>query len=108
MLRPFALTQGRAAAVIDLPLDAIVTSTDRARHLAHRMVAERARIVQLCAEPHSIAEIGALIGVHLGVARVLVADLMASEFVELSTADFDDDGPDVSTLERLLDDLQTF
>lgn len=61
----------------------------------------------MCAEPLSVAEISAHLGVHLGIARVLVGDLVASGAVVLTTSESGDDGPNLDTLERLLDDLQS-
>ena len=108
-VRQFALTQGRARSLgEDLPLEAVVTVTEAcARRLAAAPPRlEQARIVQLAASPLSIAEVAAHLRVHLGVARVLVSDMVADGIVALNTADFDDDGPDLRTLERLLDDLE--
>jgi hypothetical protein len=107
-VRQFALTQGRARSQgADLPLDAIVTVTAAcARRLAAEPPSlEQARIAHLAASPLSIAEVAAHLRVHLGIARVLVGDMVADGCLALSTADFDDDGPDLRTLERLLDDL---
>ena len=58
------------------------------------------------ATPISIAEVAAKLQVHLGIARVLVSDMADQGLLALSTADFDETGPDLRTLERLLDDLQ--
>jgi hypothetical protein len=108
-VRQFALTQGRARSLgEDLPLEAVVTVTEAC---AHRLAAdpprlEQARIAELAVSPLSVAEVAAHLRVHLGVARVLVSDMAAAGLVALSTADFDDDGPDLRTLERLLDDLE--
>ncbi len=45
-------------------------------------------------------------GFHLGIARVLLSDLAAGGLVEIAPAIHDANGPDLHTLERLLDDLQ--
>jgi len=106
-VRQFALTNGRARSTGEnLPLDTIVTLTDRGQAVARMLVGEQARIATLCRQPVSIAEISAHINVHLGIARVLVSDMVVDEIVGVSTSDFDDHGPDLVTLERLLDDLQ--
>lgn len=106
-LRQFALTQGRAKSVLaNLPLDTLVKSTALGDRSAYRLAAEQARILDLCRSPQSIAEIAAHLEVHLGIARVLVGDLVGDKLVAISTNDFDDNGPDLATLERLLDDLQ--
>ncbi len=104
-VRQYALTQGRARSVgLDLPLDALVETTKLGVELMPRLTGEQLSIVTLASEPLSIAEISAHLHVHLGVARVLVSDLVAHELVAVSAVP-DDDGPDLNTLERLLVDL---
>jgi hypothetical protein len=106
-VRQFALTQGRARSVgRDLPLETLVlaTPTGRAR-LAH-LAAEQAFVVERCRTPIAIAEIAARLRVHLGVARVIVSDMFAQDLVAISASTLDGEGPDLVTLERLLDDLQ--
>jgi len=106
-VRQFALTQGRARSIgTDLPLDTQVQTTLSGRNRERELVAESAAILRMCRTPISIAEISAHLHVHLGVARVLVSDLAATGDVAVTTADHDENGPDLLTLERLLDDLQ--
>ena len=106
-LRQFALTQGRAKSILsNLPLDTLVKATALGTSALARLPEEQARIVELCFTPKSIAEVAALTDVHLGIARVLVGDMVAQKLASISTNDFDEDGPDLDTLERLLDDLQ--
>ena len=54
------------------------------------------------------AEISAHLHVHLGIARVLVSDLVAHGHVAISDTDTGNNGPDLPTLERLLDDLKAY
>ena len=106
-LRQFALTQGRAkSALSDLPLDTLVKATPLGERSQYGLAAEQSRIIELCLSPKSIAEVGALLEVHLGIARVLVSDLVDQKMVLISTSEFTENGPDLDTLERLLDDLQ--
>jgi Protein of unknown function (DUF742) len=77
-LRPYLLTSGRAEPVDrTLEIEAQVLTTglgvDRYRVLAF----EQRDIVRLCTSTRSVAEVAALLGLHIGVARVLVADLAA-------------------------------
>jgi len=44
-------------------------------------------IVALCAEPMSVAEISAALHLHLGVTKVLVADLHAAGYVDVYSFD---------------------
>ncbi|MFN0091117.1 MAG: DUF742 domain-containing protein [Acidimicrobiales bacterium] len=101
------MTQGRVRSIgQDLPLDTLVQATKAGTGRADRMPAEQAAIISLSQRPLSIAEIAARLHVYLGVARVIVSDMVASSYVAISTSDYADDGPDLPALERLLDDLQ--
>lgn len=105
-VRQFALTSGRVHSYgVDLPLDTIVARSATPPP-GPPPSPEAAQILALCARPLSIAEISAHLGVHLGIARVLVSDLVQLGRVAVTTGVTDDDGPDLATLERLLDDLQ--
>lgn len=108
-VRQFVLTKGRSRSLgADLALDTLVTLTDagRRRAVGGELQAEAAQIARLLDGPLSVAEIGAHLHVHLGIARVLVSDLVAAGIAAVSASDFDESGPDLGTLERLLDDLQ--
>ncbi len=105
-VRQFAMTQGRANSVgRDLPLDTLVETTTLAASVRERLVGEQALIVDLAQSAVSIAEISARLHVHLGIARVLVSDLVAHELVAISAAPVSEDGPDLATLKQLLVDL---
>ena len=75
LTRPYVLTGGRTRSAADLPLEAIVV--DRASVLPVGAAPELVAIVELCGTPHSIVEIAAILGLQLGVVRVLVGDLTA-------------------------------
>ncbi|MGG7104805.1 DUF742 domain-containing protein [Rhodococcus sp. 24CO] len=83
LVRPYALTEGRTKPSIDLPLEAIVATVEDA--IAKNLAPEdiRGSIVALCGQRISIAEIGAYLGVPIGVARVLVADLVVAGALEV-------------------------
>jgi hypothetical protein len=103
-LRQFALTQGRSISVgAELPLEALVSASWLER--PHVLTSEQNAIHHLCSSPHSIAEIASHLRVHLGIARVLVGDMVALGLASV-TANDNDEGPDITTLERLLRDLQ--
>ncbi|QCB49627.1 DUF742 domain-containing protein [Rhodococcus sp. PAMC28707] len=78
LVRSYAITEGRTKPSIDLPLEAIVATVEDV--IASGLAPEdiRSSIVALCGQRISIAEIGAYLGVPIGVARVLVADLVVS------------------------------
>lgn len=81
-VRPFIVTGGRTRPLHDgLRIETLVVATATA--LAAQLHFEQRQIVRWCRTPISLAEIAALIGVPLGVARVLVADLYTDRLVEL-------------------------
>jgi hypothetical protein len=84
LVRPYTLTAGRTDTAVDLPLEAPVQTLQSA--LFHRWPPHdvRGRIVQLCIKSPSVAEISAQLDVPLGVARVLVGDLVTSGYLRVS------------------------
>ena len=85
LVRPYTLTAGRTDAGVQLPLEApvgIVTPT-RPAHWPGNDV--RGQILSLCAERPSVAEIAAHLSLPLGVARVLVGDLVVQGYVQVHT-----------------------
>ncbi|MVU76045.1 DUF742 domain-containing protein [Nocardia sp. ET3-3] len=91
VVRPFMMTSGRTTPVVDgLRIETLVRATPASLSAPLRFELER--VVRLCQRPHSIAEIGAALRVPIGVARVLVSDLVSAGHVsvggtdELSTA----------------------
>ena len=73
----YALTGGRtrSGAGRDMPVETLVTATSAAGR-ANDLQLEYQTTVELAARPISIVEIGAALGVPVGVARVLVSDLV--------------------------------
>ncbi|MDT5010123.1 MAG: hypothetical protein QOH57_1740 [Mycobacterium sp.] len=88
LVRPYTLTAGRTRASISLPLEAQVELTEpSARHnwLPNDV---RAEIVKFCATRPSVAEVAAKLDLPVGVARVLVGDLVEGGHLRmLSTLD---------------------
>jgi Protein of unknown function (DUF742) len=91
--RPYLLTGGRTD--VDDPAIAMETIVVAARHRpthewdARRPMysSERGAILALCERPLSVAEVAAHRRIPLGVARVLVADLVAEGLLASSAAD---------------------
>jgi hypothetical protein len=83
LVRPYTLTAGRTGTNVDLPLEAPVQTLQGG--LAHRWPANDARgkIIQLCVKSPSVAEISALLDMPVGVARVLVGDLVLSGYLRV-------------------------
>lgn len=106
----YALTRGRAHhAGPELPLETVVTAASPPPHGAH-LQAESLAIVRLCgAGPLSVAELGATLRVPVGVARVLVGDLIAAGHLvaHLPEPTTSDGRPSAAVLGRLLDGLRS-
>ena len=106
----YAFTGGRTRAVgQDLPLEAVVTATGLSLATGASLQMESRAIVEMCAHPKSLAEIGAALKVPVGVARVLVGDLANGGYldVHLPRTSADDGGPGHALLGRLLDGLRS-
>jgi hypothetical protein len=82
LLRPYLMTSGRTKPVDHtLEIEAQVM-TSRLGAASHPdLTFERRDIISLCRETRSVAEVAALLKLHIGVARVLVADLAAAGYV---------------------------
>lgn len=101
VVRPYLLTRGRTRS--SLPIEAVVTA---ARPLAEggRLSTEARDILALCTVPSAVAEVSAHLRMPLGVARVLVSDLVDDGW--LSTSEVAGERPDVDLVERLINGLR--
>lgn len=83
LVRPYTLTAGRTGSTVDLPLEAPVQALQAG--LSHRWPADDARgkITQLCVSSPSVAEISARLQMPVGVARVLVGDLVLAGYLRV-------------------------
>jgi hypothetical protein len=85
LVRPYTLTSGRTQTRVDLPLEAPIgtlTSSKPPRWPGNDV---RGRIVTLSVEHPSVAEIAAQLALPLGVARVLIGDLVTQGYVQVHT-----------------------
>jgi hypothetical protein len=81
-VRPFIVTGGRTRPLHDgLRLETLVEALPAA--LSAPLQFEQRQIVELAQRPVSVAEVAARIGVPLGVARVLIADLYTGKYISL-------------------------
>jgi hypothetical protein len=107
IVRPYTRTGGRTRTSIDLPLEALVVTTPLGRQSETFAQPETREIALLCHDVRSVAEVAALIGVPLGVARVLIADLAETGVVTVHNGAPSGDGePDLALLERVLSGLR--
>lgn len=101
-VRPYVLTRGRTRSTVELPVEALVTVGSAAGRSGG---ATEASLVQLCQVPRSVAEVAALAGLPLGVARVLIGDLAGTGalIVHRTAGGY---GPDLALLNRVLTGLR--
>jgi hypothetical protein len=104
LIRPYAMTGGRTTAISEISLEAQVQASTRASHHLGAYRWEAAKVVELVQTPMALIEIAARLEIPIGVARVLVADLVADGAVVLhvpeKTQSF------ASLLERVLDGVR--
>ena len=102
-LRPFVITAGRVSGQDgDIGLETQVTANPGA--VTGGLSPEKRAIVALCAEPLSVAEISARLGLHFGVTRILVGDLRADGLLHVHV--LDNDFPDPETIMRVIRGLR--
>ena len=104
LVRLYAVTGGRTVSSTRLAMEALVSSATSAR-LGLSYVREYRAISELCHQVRSVAEISALLGVPLGVARVLISDMESEGLVRVHHPHTDAGGPDLRLLERVLSGL---
>ena len=77
-MRPYALTSGRTESVVDLPIEATLEVLPSGRTTVWPEGDLSGRIIELCGASQSVAEVSAKLSVPLGVARVLIGDLISA------------------------------
>jgi hypothetical protein len=83
LVRPYTLTSGRTESVVHLPLEAPIRTVRFAPEPRWPGSDVRAKILELGAESPSVAEIAALLALPLGVARVLIGDLVTQGYLRV-------------------------
>jgi Protein of unknown function (DUF742) len=107
IVRPYARTGGRTGTSMNLPLEALIVTTPLGRFSESFAQPEAREIALLCQDVRSVAEVAALIGVPLGVARVLIADMAETGWVAVHNSAPPENGePDLALLERVLSGLR--
>jgi len=102
LLRPYAITGGRTDAPKSLRLESLVRRTDQAEGVSAQRW-EAARIVAMADRPIAVIEVAARVGLPIGVAKVVIADLIAEGV--LTTGPLPTETAFSSVLERVLDGL---
>lgn len=108
LVRPYSLTSGRTRPAIELALEALIQCLPDVQADLLELNNIEAAIVELSQQSPSVAEIAARLGQPLGVARVLVADLVESGYLQV-LATLQDDSSDSERrelIERVLSGLR--
>ena len=102
--RPYTITRGRTRPVGDeeIEVETLVWTTSMAASLPPTMSAHWRSVADMCQDVISVAEVGARLGVPIGVARVLVGDMAKAGLVSLQRPRHASDHPDIGLLERVL------
>lgn len=107
IVRPYSRTGGRTRPAQHLALEALVSTTAGGRRDDALIDAEHQAIAMLCRQPRSVAEVAALLAVPLGVARVLLGDMVDMGLVTVHRSPSDEGCVmDVAFLERVLAGLR--
>lgn len=83
LVRPYTLTAGRTDSSVNLPLEAPVETLNSTRGHRWQPNDVRSEIVKLCVNSPSVAEVAAQLSLPLGVARVLIGDLVSSGYLRV-------------------------
>lgn len=107
LVRPYFRTRGRTRPSYDLPIEALVSTSERGRILDRVKVPEHRSICGLCLDTRSVAEVAAYLRMPLGVARVLIGDVVDLGLVLVhSTTSVVGDRPSIEFMERVLSGLR--
>ena len=112
LVRPYSRTGGRTHATMELAIEALISTTDSGRAHAAHMDGAHQPIAELCQQSRSVAEVSALLRIPLGVARVLVSDMVGMGLVVVHQASAGADSgaagrPSVHLMERVLAGLRS-
>jgi hypothetical protein len=85
LVRPYTLTAGRTEPRVHLPLEAPIGKRATAKESQWPGNDVRGQIITMSLEFPSVAEIAAGLALPLGVARVLIGDLVAQGYLQVHT-----------------------
>jgi hypothetical protein len=108
LARPYSWTEGRTEPSVELAIEAQVQATAEGQAAQFTPTSPLWMVMRLCAERCSIAEVAAHLSLPLGVAKVLVADLVAEGLVVVQATLSDDATVDErrELIERVLSGLR--
>lgn len=102
-VRAYAWTAGRTRSSGRLEIETLVVTAARAEELFTTMRSEHQAVARLCRQTRSVAEIGALLQLPIGVVRVLLDDMAGLGLVTVHHNEAGADArPDLALMERVL------
>jgi hypothetical protein len=105
IVRPYSWTGGRTTSDFQLEIETMVSVGEEL--YAGPIKAEYQDVMALCEGPRSVAEVAALLGIPLGVAKVLLGDMAERGLLDVhATAVAEGDIPDLGLMERVLSGLR--
>lgn len=103
LIRPYAITGGRTdVAGTGIELESQVVATGRASPQRYRW--EAAKVIEVCERPVALVEIAARLDIPIGVARVVVADLVGAGALEVKAPEVESSYTEL--LEKVLDGIR--
>jgi hypothetical protein len=106
-VRPYAWTRGRTKSGLDLAIETLVSTSQRGRDQMGLLQIEHRAVAELCEQTRSVAEVAALLSLPLGIARVLLGDMVGLGMVTVhQTASSAGNAPDLALMERVLSGLR--
>jgi hypothetical protein len=107
IVRPYAMTRGRTRPRgIRFDLVTILAATGRTPADHVRLSSEQRRLLALCLQPITTADLASETGLPLGVVQVLLGDLHHHGLIEEERQPAPGERPDAQLLRRVLDDLR--
>lgn len=103
LIRPYAMTGGRTGGETAIELETLVQASPRADELIESYRWEAVDLINLVRSPMALVEIAARLAVPIGVAKVLVTDLIADGALQ---AQVRKEKNYASLLERVLDGVR--
>lgn len=105
LVRPYAITGGRTEAHgPPVDLETQIVATPRGRESLHRYRWEAAKVIELAETPLALVEVAARLDVPVGVARVVVSDLVSAGALEAREPELEASYTEL--LEKVLDGIR--
>jgi hypothetical protein len=102
-VRAYAWTAGRTRSSGRLEIETLIVTAPRAEELFQTMRVEHQSVARLCRQTRSVAEIGALLHLPVGVVRVLLDDMAGLGLVTVHRNETTtDERPDLDLMRRVL------